>query len=49
MKVDTGEFRQRFGAAWRVNYGWKLLFQNLGIVSGKEIMRVTEKGMYPVS
>ena len=50
MKVDTAEFRRRFGG----NMAGKLwletaFFKTSGIITGKEILRVTEKGMYPVS
>jgi coproporphyrinogen III oxidase-like Fe-S oxidoreductase len=50
MKVDTAEFRRRFGG----NMARKLwletaFFKASGVVSGKDILLVTEKGMYPVS
>jgi coproporphyrinogen III oxidase-like Fe-S oxidoreductase len=50
MKLNTAEFRRRFGA----NITDRLraetfFFKTSGVVSGEEMLRVTEKGMYPVS
>jgi menaquinone C8-methyltransferase len=50
MKVDTGEFRRRFGGRLEGKLWLETaFFKTSGIVSGNEILRVTEKGMYPVS
>jgi coproporphyrinogen III oxidase-like Fe-S oxidoreductase len=50
MKLDRAAFRQRFGE----DIGEKLklelsFFKSLGLVAGDGVLRVTEKGMYPVS
>jgi len=50
MKVDTGEFRKRFGGSMASKLWLETaFFKTSGIVTGKEMLRVTEKGMYPVS
>jgi coproporphyrinogen III oxidase-like Fe-S oxidoreductase len=50
MKLDMAALRRRFGdgAAGKL---WSELafFRTLGLVSGDGVLRVTEKGMYPVS
>jgi menaquinone C8-methyltransferase len=50
MKIDTKEFQRRFGANM-ANKLWleTAFFKIAGIIDGKDILRVTEKGMYPVS
>jgi coproporphyrinogen III oxidase-like Fe-S oxidoreductase len=50
LRVDKEAFRQRFGE----EMGQKLwlemaFFKGGGVVTGKDVLRVTEKGMYPVS
>ena len=50
LKVDTSEFRRRFGG----DIGSKLFteicfFKSSGAVTGKDILQVTPGGMYPVS
>jgi coproporphyrinogen III oxidase-like Fe-S oxidoreductase len=50
MKLDNEAFKQRFvgdiGDKLRVELAF---FKSLGLVTGDGILRVTEKGMYPVS
>lgn len=50
MKVDAAEFRRRFGGKI-TNKLWleAAFFKASGIVEGKRVLQVTEKGMYPVS
>jgi len=50
MKLDRDAFRERFGG----DIGRKLwmelaFFKTMGLVAGDRTLRVTEKGMYPVS
>jgi coproporphyrinogen III oxidase-like Fe-S oxidoreductase len=50
LKLDKEAFRERFGR----DIGEKLrmelaFFKSAGLVAGDDILRVTEKGMYPVS
>ena len=50
LKLDIESFHRRFGG----NIGNKLwselmFFKTFSLVSGDEMLRVTEKGMYPVS
>jgi coproporphyrinogen III oxidase-like Fe-S oxidoreductase len=50
MELDTGKFTQRFGAGMESKLNPELLFLKLlGLVRGKDKIRVTRKGMYPVS
>jgi len=50
MELDAGKFRQRFGAGMESKLGPELLLLKLaGLVEGKDKIRVTRKGMYPVS
>lgn len=50
MEVDPQKFRRRFGAGINRKLWLELLFLRLfGLVRGKEPLRVTRKGMYPVS
>ena len=50
MGLDTGRFGQRFGAGIESKLGLELLFLKLsGLVEGKDKIRLTRKGMYPVS
>jgi menaquinone C8-methyltransferase len=50
MKVDRGEFQRRFGGSIAAKLWLETSFFKIsGIVAGKEILHVTEKGMYPVS
>ena len=50
MELDTGKFTQRFGAGMESKLSPELLFLKLlGLVRGKDKIRVTRKGMYPVS
>ena len=50
MEVDAGKFAQRFGAGMETKLRAELLFLKLfGLAGGKDKIRVTRKGMYPVS
>jgi coproporphyrinogen III oxidase-like Fe-S oxidoreductase len=50
MKLDKEKFRQRFCAPINDKLRRELLFFKMfGLVDGTEIVRVTEKGMYPAS
>lgn len=50
MKLDTKEFRRRFGGKIESRLWMETaFFKTLGVVSGNDILRVTDKGMYPVS
>jgi len=50
MKIDTQRFRQRFNYDINQKLGKELLFLRLsGLIEGEEIIRVTQRGMYPVS
>ena len=50
MELDTGKFTQRFGAGMESKLNPELLFLKLlGLAGGKDKIRVTRKGMYPVS
>jgi coproporphyrinogen III oxidase-like Fe-S oxidoreductase len=50
MSLDTEAFRRRFGVDIRRKLGTELaFFRGFGLVSGDGVLRVTEKGMYPVS
>ena len=50
MKLDREAFRQRFGGEIEQKLWLELAFlKAFGVVSGDGILRVTEKGMYPVS
>jgi len=49
-ELDAQKFRQRFGAGIESKLGPELLFLKLsGLVGGKDKIRITRKGMYPVS
>jgi coproporphyrinogen III oxidase-like Fe-S oxidoreductase len=49
-EVDAGKFRERFGAGLESKLGAELFFLKLfGLAEGKDKVRVTRKGMYPVS
>ena len=50
LELDAGKFRQRFSASMESKLGPELLLLKLtGLVEGKDKIRVTRKGMYPVS
>jgi coproporphyrinogen III oxidase-like Fe-S oxidoreductase len=50
MKLDTEAFRKRFqGKIGRKLWTELTFFMSFGIVSGDGVLKVTEKGMYPVS
>ncbi len=50
MKLDTAEFRRRFkGDIARKLWLETAFFRVSGVISGKDILQVTERGMYPVS
>jgi len=50
MEIDAAKFQDRFGASMAKKLGPELLLQKLaGFVEGKDKIRVTRKGMYPVS
>ena len=50
MELDTGKFTQRFGASMKSKLGPEMLLLKLfGLAEGKNKLRVTRKGMYPVS
>jgi len=50
MELDTGKFTQRFGASMKSNLGPEILLLKLfGLTEEKNKLRVTRKGMYPVS
>jgi len=50
MALDTQKFRRRFGAGIQKGLGLELLLLKLfGLVEGKDKIRVTARGMYPVS
>ena len=49
-EVDAGKFKERFDAALESRLGAELLFLKLfGLAGGEGKIRVTRKGMYPVS
>jgi menaquinone C8-methyltransferase len=50
LKVDKQEFKQRFGGSLaRKLWLETVFFKTSGILTGKDTLQVTEKGMYPVS
>jgi coproporphyrinogen III oxidase-like Fe-S oxidoreductase len=50
MKLGRAAFKQRFGGEIGEKLRMELaFFKSLGLVAGDGILRVTEKGMYPVS
>jgi len=50
MELDSGKFRQRFGDSIGEALALEMLYLKLfGLVAGKDKVRVTGKGMYPVS
>jgi coproporphyrinogen III oxidase-like Fe-S oxidoreductase len=50
MQLDMESLRRRFGGNAGKKLGMELaFFRGFGLVSGDGILRVTEKGMYPVS
>jgi len=50
LKLDEEAFRQRFGADVGDKLQWELAFlKTFGLVSGDNMLHVTDKGMYPVS
>jgi coproporphyrinogen III oxidase-like Fe-S oxidoreductase len=50
LQVDKRAFRQRFGGEMERKLWLELAFLKAGgIVTGKDVLQVTEKGMYPVS
>ena len=50
LSVDAAEFRRKFNADISQKLWRELLFLRLfGLVEGKEVLRVTAKGMHPVS
>ncbi|MFH1646870.1 MAG: coproporphyrinogen III oxidase family protein [Chloroflexota bacterium] len=49
MKLDTGEFHRRFGNGPGKLWVELAFLKTFGIVSGDGTLRVTDKGMYPVS
>ncbi|MFC1967325.1 coproporphyrinogen III oxidase family protein [Chloroflexota bacterium] len=50
MDIDEDDFRRRFGSDMPVSLRTELaFFKTFGLVSGDGRLRVTEKGMYPVS
>ncbi len=50
MELDGGKFAQRFGASMGKKLGSELLFLKLfNLIKGEDKIRVTGKGMYPVS
>lgn len=50
IELDTGKFAQRFGAGIERELGSEMLFLKFfGLTEGKGNVRVTRKGMYPVS
>ena len=50
MELDTDKFAQRFGAGIETKLSAELLFLRLfGLAEGRDKIRVTGKGMYPVS
>jgi coproporphyrinogen III oxidase-like Fe-S oxidoreductase len=50
LEVDNKAFRQRFKGEMTRKLWLEMAFLKLGgVVNGREILRVTEKGMYPVS
>jgi menaquinone C8-methyltransferase len=50
MKVDAADFKERFGGSPAQKLWLETaFFKATGIISGKKVMQVTEKGMYPVS
>ena len=49
-QFDTGKFRERFHASIENRLGMELLaMRMLGLIEGKNPIKVTRKGMYPVS
>ena len=49
-ELDAGKFKERFGAGLESKLGPELLLLKLfGLAGGKDKIRVTRKGMYPVS
>ncbi|HEY51182.1 MAG TPA: coproporphyrinogen III oxidase family protein [Dehalococcoidia bacterium] len=50
MELDSGKFTQRFGTSIQKTLAPEMLCLKLfGLVAGKDKIRVTRKGMYPVS
>jgi coproporphyrinogen III oxidase-like Fe-S oxidoreductase len=50
MELDSGKFKQRFGTSIGKTLTPEMLYLKLfGLVAGKDKVRVTRKGMYPVS
>lgn len=50
MELDSGKFRQRFGDSIGEALALEMLYLKLfGLVAGKDKVRVTGKGMYPMS
>jgi len=50
MELDSNKFHQRFGAGIEKKLSAELLFLKLfGLAEGEDKIRVTRKGMYPVS
>jgi len=50
LKFDKGAFKSRFGTNAAGNLALEMAFFRMsGIVAGSDVLRVTEKGMYPVS
>jgi menaquinone C8-methyltransferase len=50
MKVDTAEFRRRFGGKITSKLWLETAFLKIsGIIEGNRVLQVTEKGMYPVN
>ncbi|HEY96768.1 MAG TPA: coproporphyrinogen III oxidase family protein [Dehalococcoidia bacterium] len=50
MKLDKDKFRQRFKSAIDSRLRIEMFFfKTFGLVEGEKLLRVTEKGMYPVS
>ena len=50
LKVDTEEFRKRFGGSPEKKLWLETaFFKATGILKGGNVLKVTEKGMYPVS
>ena len=49
MKLDTAEFHRRFGNGPGKLWAEMAFLKTFGIVSGDGTLRVTDKGMYPVS
>ena len=50
LKLDKEAFRRRFGAEIKEKLGLEIAFlKRSGVVGGDDILRVTDKGMYPIS